>query len=480
MTSADAGVRHLGARRLLAAPGFRRLLATRLAAQWGDGLFQAGLAGAVLFNPEREAEPGAIAAGFAVLLLPYSVLGPFAGALLDRWDRRRVLVTAALLRALFVLLTASAVGAGLAGVPLFVAALLVTGVSRFTGSGLSASLPHVVPRAHLVEANAVATTAGSVTAVLGAATAVLLREALGAGDGGSAWTTAVAATGSLLAALLAAGFARGALGPDPACGAVVARRTFFPARDQASTCGNVTPACGAVVARRTPFPARDQASACKNVTPACGAVVARRTPFPARDQASACKNVTAALVALLAHRMAFGMSLVVTLLLMRNSFTDQGPFRAGLAGLGQVAACGGAGVLLAGLVTDRLVGAFGRTRVVLGALGLAALTQLGLGLPMLLPTVIAAALPLTFAGQVVKLCADAAVQAEVGDEVRGRVFALYDTLFNVTQVVAVSVAAALVAPDGRSPGLVLAAALVLPIGALGHLLLTRPGGGSAR
>ncbi|MCP2093526.1 Major Facilitator Superfamily protein [Actinosynnema pretiosum] len=454
MTSADAGVRHLGARRLLAAPGFRRLLATRLAAQWGDGLFQAGLAGAVLFNPEREAEPGAIAAGFAVLLLPYSVLGPFAGALLDRWDRRRVLVTAALLRALFVLLTASAVGAGLAGVPLFVAALLVTGVSRFTGSGLSASLPHVVPRAHLVEANAVATTAGSVTAVLGAATAVLLREALGAGDGGSAWTTAVAATGSLLAALLAAGFARGALGPDPACGAVVARRTFFPARDQASACGNVTPACGAVVARRT--------------------------PFPARDQASACKNVTAALVALLAHRMAFGMSLVVTLLLMRNSFTDQGPFRAGLAGLGQVAACGGAGVLLAGLVTDRLVGAFGRTRVVLGALGLAALTQLGLGLPMLLPTVIAAALPLTFAGQVVKLCADAAVQAEVGDEVRGRVFALYDTLFNVTQVVAVSVAAALVAPDGRSPGLVLAAALVLPIGALGHLLLTRPGGGSAR
>ncbi|ACU40868.1 MFS transporter [Actinosynnema mirum] len=433
MTSADAGVRHLGVRGLLAAPGFRRLLATRLAAQWGDGLFQAGLAGAVLFNPEREAEPGAIAAGFAVLLLPYSLLGPFAGALLDRWDRRRVLVVAALLRALFVLLTASAVGSGLDGVPLYAAALLVTGVSRFTGSGLSASLPHVVPRAHLVEANAVATTAGSVTAVVGAATAVLLRGALGAGDGGSAWTTACAAAGSLLAAALAAGFARDALGPDTGT---------------------------------DPGATRTLTAVAHGLLDGGGAVL--RTPA-----------VRSALAALVAHRMAFGMSLVVTLLLMRNSFTDQGPFRAGLAGLGQVAACGGAGVLLAGLVTDRLVGALGRARVVPGALGLAALTQLGLGLPMRLPAVLAAAFLLTFAGQVVKLCADAAVQAEIGDEVRGRVFALYDTLFNVTQVVAVSVAAALVAHDGRSPGLVLAAALVHPVGALGHLLLARPGGGSA-
>jgi len=31
----------------------------------------------------------AIAAGFLVLLLPYSIIGPFAGALLDRWDRHR-------------------------------------------------------------------------------------------------------------------------------------------------------------------------------------------------------------------------------------------------------------------------------------------------------------------------------------------------------------------------------------------------------
>ena len=71
--------------RLLRDSGFRRLLAVRFAAQWGDGMFQAALGGAVPFNPEREADPLAVAAGLAVILLPYSVVGPFAGALLDRW-----------------------------------------------------------------------------------------------------------------------------------------------------------------------------------------------------------------------------------------------------------------------------------------------------------------------------------------------------------------------------------------------------------
>src|SRR6201999_1857898 len=69
---------------LLRGPGFRRLLGVRLFAQFADGVFQASLAGAVLFNPERQAHASDIAAGFAVLLLPYSVIGPFAGVLLDR------------------------------------------------------------------------------------------------------------------------------------------------------------------------------------------------------------------------------------------------------------------------------------------------------------------------------------------------------------------------------------------------------------
>ena len=85
-----------------------------------------------------------MAAGLAVLLLPYSLIGPFAGALLDRWDRRRVLLFASLLRAVLVGGRGRRVAAGLAGPPLYVAALAVAGVSRFMLAGLSVALPHVV------------------------------------------------------------------------------------------------------------------------------------------------------------------------------------------------------------------------------------------------------------------------------------------------------------------------------------------------
>src|SRR5262245_33848495 len=89
-------------RAVLSRPGFRRLLGTRLLSQVGDGWFQAGLAGSVFFNPERAATPLEITTGFAVLLLPYSVLGPFIGVFLDRWSRRSSLAVSNVARAAFV------------------------------------------------------------------------------------------------------------------------------------------------------------------------------------------------------------------------------------------------------------------------------------------------------------------------------------------------------------------------------------------
>jgi hypothetical protein len=330
-----------------------------------------------------------------------------------------VLVIANLTRGVFIVLTAVAVGTGLSDVPLYAAALMVTGISRFVGSGLSASLPHVVEEDHLVEANAFATTLGALTAVLGAGSAVAFRTILGEGDGGSARTTCVAIVGSLLAAFMASRFKPGVLGPDEV---VEPNRTITAV------------AMGLLD----------------------GAKAAWRTP-----------SVTGVLVALLAHRAAFGISLLLTLLLMRYSVDT------GIAGLGQIAVAGGAGILVAGIITDRVVDVLGRKATVSAALLLAAAAQLGLGLPMLLPTILAGSFVLTFAGQVVKLCVDAAVQGEIGDEVRGRVFALYDTLFNVTQVVAVSVAAAVVPIDGRSPGLIVGATALYLVGLGGYLLMLK-------
>ena len=71
-------------------------------------MFQAALASLFFFSPERQTSAGSVAAAFATLLLPYSLVGPFAGVLLDRWRRRQILVVANLVRAAMVLGVAGA------------------------------------------------------------------------------------------------------------------------------------------------------------------------------------------------------------------------------------------------------------------------------------------------------------------------------------------------------------------------------------
>ncbi|MDQ3113982.1 MAG: MFS transporter, partial [Actinomycetota bacterium] len=85
-------------RTVLRGADFRKLYAVRLCSQLADGVFQVALASYVFFAPERQTSAPAAAAAFATLLLPYSVVGPFAGVLLDRWSRRQVLFWANALR----------------------------------------------------------------------------------------------------------------------------------------------------------------------------------------------------------------------------------------------------------------------------------------------------------------------------------------------------------------------------------------------
>ena len=206
--------RVLPAQPLLGRPDFRRLLSARMLGQFADGVFQASLAGAVLFNPERQAHAADIAAGFAVLLLPYSVLGPFAGVLLDRWWRQRVLLCANLIRALLVCGVAIEIAFGVHGQPFYLSALVVISVNRFVLSALSASQPHVVEPERLITANAISTTAGAVVAATGGASAILLRSLLGGGNIGYASVAVGAAIAYALAGWRASGFAVDQLGPD--------------------------------------------------------------------------------------------------------------------------------------------------------------------------------------------------------------------------------------------------------------------------
>ena len=416
----------LGPAGLLRLPGYRRLLAVRFSAQFSDGMFQAALGSAVLFNPERQADPLAVAAGLAALLLPYSLIGPFAGALLDRWERRRVLVGASLARVVLTVVVAGTVYAGSAGAPLYLGALAVAGLSRFVGAGLSVGLPHVVPRPNLVEANTLAVTAGAGISATGAAAAIGLRALVGPGDTGSAVTTLAALLGGLVAALIALGFRRGSLGPDRA----VAQRR------------------GAV------------ATAARGLLDGARATTA--TP-----------SVTASFLALAAHRLAFGVSTLLMLLLFRHTFLDVGPLRTGLAGIGQTVLVAAAGLGTAALVTPWAVLRWGRAPTVRMALVAAALGQFVLAWMLTLPVVFAVAFLISLAGQVLKLCTDNAVQGEAGDGVLGRVFALYDIVFNVGFVAAVALTAVLSPPDGRAPALLAASAGLYLLGLIGHDLALR-------
>jgi MFS family permease len=382
-------------RATLGAGGFRRLLRVRLASQLADGVFQASLAGSVFFNPDRQADPLAVAIGFAALVLPYSVVGPFAGVVLDRVRRRDVLLGANLLRAAAVPLVAVPVWHGEQGWPLVLGALAVIGVNRFFLAGLSASLPHVVPPDRLVTANSVSTTAGTVAFVAGGALAVALLPLAGAGDRGYALVAALSALGYLASAVAARGFPATRLGPD------------------------------------------------RTVTGATAAEVARGLVEGVRHLAER-RTAGYALLALSGHRVLFGVTTVAMLLLYRNHFGT------GLAGLGRAVVAGALGALVAAAVTPWVVRRLAPRYWVAGLLAAAGVAQGVLGAPYLPGPLVAAAFVVGLAGQGVKIVTDTAVQTACDDDFRGRVFSVYDTLFNAAMVAGLFAGALTLPPDGRS------------------------------
>ena len=403
-------------------PDFWRLLELRTASQFGDGLFQAGLAGALLFNPERATSPMAIAGAFAVLFLPYSLLGPFAGALMDRWDRRLVLIAANVGRLVSVALVGICLAVGAGDFLVLCGALVVNGLARFVSSGLSAALPHVVPREQVVTMNSIASATGAVAAFVGANFMLVPRTFVGSGDSGAA---SIIFIPLLIALLLSLRFDAHVLGPDDT------RRAIH---------GSVVYAVvtGWVHGLRT--------------------VLDRPT-------------VAATLSGLAAHRMVFGINSLLVLLLVRRGDA------ASVSALGSAmlfVAAAGTGSLLANVVTPPAVRRWGTYATANGALAIAAAIEItGIGLQ--LPVLVACGFLLGGTGQVVKLCADTAIQIDVDDALRGHVFAVQDSLFWVAFIGAITVAATVIPPDGHSPGLVLAGSVVYLCGLAVHSVVGRGG-----
>jgi hypothetical protein len=390
---------------------------------FGDGLFQGGLVGALLFNPDRATTPWEIAGSFAVLFLPYSLLAPFAGALLDRWDRRGVLIGANLARLLLMLAVAVLLEVRADQQWILLGALAINGFTRFVASGLSAALPHVVPRKDVVSMNSVANATSAAALFFGAIFMLVPRWLFGAGDTGSAAVIFLAAAPVAGAWWLSRRFAPHVLGPDDTARAVH----------------------GSVI-----------------YAVATGWGYGLRTVLGVR-------SVAATLSGVVAHRMVFGINTLLILVIVRHSGS------ANVAGLGVAvlfASSAAVGGFLANFLTPPAVRRWGRYATVNGALVLTALIQLAaMGLQP--PVMVACGFLLGAAGQIVKLCADSAMQLDVDDALRGHVFTVQDSLFWVAFVAAITACAAAIPVDGHSPALVVTGAVVYLVGLAAHATIGR-------
>ena len=180
-------------------------------------------------------------------------------------------------------------------------------------------------------------------------------------------------------------------------------------------------------------------------------------------------TVAATLSGLAAHRMVLGINTLLVLVMVRHSDTQN------VAGIGTAAlflGAGAAGQFLATVITPGAVARWGRYRTANGALVLAAGFQLGAA-GLQLPMMVVCGFLLGAAGQVVKLCADTAMQIDVDDALRGHVFAVQDALFWISFIVAMTAAAAVIPADGRSHGLVLAGSAVYLAGLAVHAIVGR-------
>jgi MFS family permease len=160
----------LSARDVLRIPGYRRLWLGQLVSEAGDGLTNLAL---LLLVNHLTGSTAAIAAMAICLAIPPLTVGLFAGAYVDRADRRKIMLASDLLRAATVLgfvLVGSADALWL----LFILAFVQASVGTFFAPARGAVVPKVVPPEGLLAANSVAQATRVVAGIVGAGLGGLL------------------------------------------------------------------------------------------------------------------------------------------------------------------------------------------------------------------------------------------------------------------------------------------------------------------
>ena len=188
--------------------------------------------------------------------------------------------------------------------------------------------------------------------------------------------------------------------------------------------------------------------------------------------------MTTAMIGIGAHRIVFGINTLIMVLVLRETTPSSLP--GGLAGFGIAVGATATGMFLAAVIAPFAIPRFGRTRTIAVALVLAIAAQVGAVSGLTQTSLLIGAFLLGIAGQTVKLSGDAAMQIEIDDAHRGRVFALQDTVFNVAFVGALAAAAFAVGPDATelsqdptAHALVFVGAGIYAVGLVAAILNTR-------
>ena len=163
-------------RDVLSRRDFRYLLGLRLTTQLGDGLFQAVLVGSVVFSPTKQSTTVGFAKALAILVVPYSSIGPFAGVFIDRWSRRAILIATPLARAVVAFLVIAGVHRP---IPFYAGALVVLSANRFLLTTASSIIPRLVPSQDLLMGNSLSTVSGTFTRFIGIVIGGHLVDAFG-------------------------------------------------------------------------------------------------------------------------------------------------------------------------------------------------------------------------------------------------------------------------------------------------------------
>jgi MFS family permease len=385
-----------------------------------------------LFSPERQPDAKSAAVAFAVVLLPYSLVGPFVGTILDRVSRQRVILFANLFRALILIFIAGLVRNGATGVELTIFVLLAFGVNRLILAGLSAGLPLLIDttgtqgRNNLVSINATTVTGGTVFVVLGGGIGIGLRGLLEGqvnANQADGILISLAAACFFIAGLLALRLKKEQLGPL----AHEIRKQSIAAAYQEMVDG-------------------------------------AKFLYKIRD---CFLGITATAV----QRGGLTALTLMALLLNRNTFNDPANPESGLAGFAFAITIAGIGITIGAVIAPFGVQRFGRHAWIRYSLFASAILPIALAFEQNEFLLVATGFFTGMAGQGVKVTNDALVQSKIADEFRGRVFAVYDVMVNAGIVSGAIIAAFVMPPDGVSAVLPTLIAVVYVFVAL---LLLRP------